>query len=67
MANDYPLTPHFIPKIVVAFGFAFLGFTAIHMMISLLSEWFLPILHKKMGGGELQTYDVMMDDPPSVA
>ena len=67
VTNDYPLTPLWIPKIVVGLGFAFLGFTAIHMMISLLAEWFLPIWHKKMGGGELETYDVMMDDPPSVA
>lgn len=67
VTNDYPLTPLWIPKIVVGLGLAFLGFTAIHMMICLLAEWFLPILHKKMGGGELETYDVMMDDPPSVA
>jgi len=67
VTNDYPLTPLWIPKIVVGLGFAFLGFTAIHMMISLLAEWFLPMWHKKMGGGELETYDVMVDDPPSVA
>jgi len=67
VTNDYPLTPLWIPKIVVGLGFAFLGFTAIHMMLSLLSEWFLPQLHKRMGGGELETYDVMLDDPPSVA
>ena len=67
VTNDYPLTPLWIPKIVVGVGFAALGFTAIHMMISLLSEWFLPIWHKKMGGGEIETYDVMLDDVPSTA
>ena len=67
VTNDYPLTPLWIPKIVVGLGFAFLGFTAIQMMLSLLAEWFLPIWHRKMGGGELEIYDVMVDDPPSVA
>ena len=67
VTNDYPVPPLWILKIVVGLGLAFLGFTAIHMMICLLAEWFLPILHKKMGGGELETYAVMMDDPPSSA
>ena len=67
VTNDYPLTPLWIPKIVVGVGFAALGFTAIHMMLALLAEWILPRLHKRMGGGELETYDVMTADVPSVA
>ena len=67
VTNDYPLTPLWIPKIVVGLGFAFLGFTAIQMMLSQLAEWFLPMFHKRMGGGEIEIYDVMVDDPPSVA
>ncbi len=67
VTNDYPLTPLWIPKIVVGLGFAFLGFTAIQMMLSQLGEWFLPMWHKKLGGGEIEIYDVMVDDPPSVA
>ncbi|PKB73263.1 MAG: hypothetical protein BZY75_02745 [SAR202 cluster bacterium Io17-Chloro-G7] len=67
VTNDYPLTPLWIPKIVVGLGFAALGFTAIHMMIGLLAEWLLPIWHKKLGGGEIEYYDIMIDDVPSVA
>ena len=67
VTNDYPLTPLWIPKIVVGLGFAFLGFTAIQMMLSMLAEWFMPVWHKKLGGGEIEIYDVLVDDPPSVA
>ena len=67
VTNDYPLTPLWIPKIVVGLGFAFLGFTAIQMMLSQVAEWFLPIWHKNLGGGEIEIYDVMVDNPPSVA
>ena len=67
VTNDYPLTPLWIPKIVVGLGFAFLGFTAIQMMMSMLAEWFLPMWHKNLGGGEIEIYDVMVDNPPSVA
>lgn len=67
VTNDYPLTPLWIPKIVVGLGFAFLGFTAIQMMLSQVAEWFLPIWHKSLGGGEIEIYDVMVDNPPSVA
>ena len=47
VANDYPLTPLFIPKIVVAFGFAFLGFTGLQMMFTMLAEWFRHLWHNK--------------------
>jgi TRAP-type C4-dicarboxylate transport system permease small subunit len=67
VTNDYPLTPLWIPKLVVGIGFSLLTFTAIHMIVSLLSEWFLPILHKKQGGGEIERYDVLTEDVPSVA
>jgi TRAP-type C4-dicarboxylate transport system permease small subunit len=67
VTNDYPLTPLWIPKIVVGLGFAFLGFTAIQMMLSMLAEWFLPMWHRNLGGGEIEIYDVMVDNPPSVA
>ena len=64
VTNDYPLTPLWIPKTVVGLGLAFLGFTAIQMMLSLLAEWFLPVWHKKLGGGEIEIYDVMVENPP---
>ena len=54
VTNDYPLTPLWIPKIVVGLGFAFLGFTAIQMMLSQVAEWFLPIWHKSLGGVEIE-------------
>jgi hypothetical protein len=37
------------------------------MMLSQVAEWFLPVWHKKLGGGEIEIYDVMVDNPPSVA
>lgn len=67
VTNDYPLTPLWIPKLVVGIGFSLLGFTAIQMMLALLAEWILPILHKKQGGGEIESYDVLVDDVPSIA
>ena len=67
VTNDYPLTPLWIPKLVVGIGFSALGFTAIHMMIAVLAEWILPVWHKRMGGREIETYDVLTDDVPSVA
>ena len=59
VTNDYPLTPLFIPKIVVALGFTFLVITAVQMMLSMISEELLPRLHKKLGGDEIQSLDVM--------
>ena len=52
---------------MVGLGFAFLGFTAIQMMLAMLAEWFLPMWHRSLGGGEIEIYDVMIDNPPSVA
>ena len=50
---DYPLTPVFIPKIVIALGFTLLVITALQMMLSMLAEKWLPILHKAMGGDDI--------------
>ena len=59
VTNDYPLTPLFIPKIVVALGFSLLVITAVQMMLSLITEAWLPRLHKKLGGDEIRSLDVM--------
>jgi len=59
VTNDYPLTPLFIPKIVVALGFTFLVITAVQMMLSMITEAWLPRLHKKLGGDEIQSLNVM--------
>ena len=67
VTNDYPLTPLFIPKIVVALGFTFLVITAVQMMISMITEAWLPRLHKKLGGDEIQSLDVMGNEEAAAA
>lgn len=52
--NDYPLTPLFIPKTVVAVGFSLLVVTTGQMMLSMIVERALPRLHKAMGGEEIE-------------
>ena len=52
--NDYPLTPLFIPKTVVAVGFSLLVVTTGQMMLSMIAERALPRLHKAMGGEEIE-------------
>ena len=54
VTNDYPLTPLFIPKAVVAVGFTLLVVTAGQMMLSMIAERWLPHLHRAMGGGDLE-------------
>ena len=67
VTNDYPLTPLFIPKIVVALGFTFLVITAVQMMLSMITEAWLPRLHKKLGGDEIQSLDVMGNEEAAAA
>ena len=67
VTNDYPLTPLFIPKIVVALGFTLLVITAVQMMLSLITEAWLPRLHKKLGGDEIQSLDVMGNEEAAAA
>ena len=54
LSIDYPLTPLFIPKIVIALGFTLLVLTALHMMLSMLAERWLPRVHEAMGGDAIQ-------------
>ena len=67
VTNDYPLTPLFIPKIVVALGFTFLVITAVQMMLSMITEAWLPRLHKKLGGDEIQSLNVMSNEEAAAA
>ena len=67
VTNDYPLTPLFIPKIVVALGFSLLVITAVQMMLSMISEELLPRLHKKLGGDEIQSLNVMGQEEAAAA
>ena len=67
VTNDYPLTPLFIPKIVVALGFTLLVITAVQMMLSMITEAWLPRWHKKLGGDELQSLSVMSQEEAAAA
>ena len=67
VTNDYPLTPLFIPKIVVALGFTLLVITAVQMMLSMISEAWLTRLHKKLGGDEIQSLSVMGNEEAAAA
>ena len=67
VTNDYPLTPLFIPKIVVALGFTLLVITAVQMMLSMITEAWLPRLHKKLGGDEIQSLSVMSQEEAAAA
>ncbi len=67
VTNDYPLTPLFIPKIVVALGFTLLVITAVQMMLSMITEAWLPRLHKKLGGDEIQSLNVMGQEEAAAA
>ena len=67
VTNDYPLTPLFIPKIVVALGFTLLVITAVQMMLSMITESWLPRLHKKLGGDEIPSISVMGQEEAAAA
>lgn len=67
LTNDYPLTPVWIPKLVIGIGFTLLGFTAVQMMFSMVAEGLLPMWHKRMGGGEIASEQVVVTDAPTVA
>ena len=54
LSIDYPLTPLFIPKIVIALGFTLLVLTALQMMLSMIAERWLPRIHQAMGGDPLE-------------
>lgn len=52
-SNDYPRTPLFYPKAIIAVGYTLLTITALQMMMSTLAERWLPPIHKLLGGDEL--------------
>ena len=52
VTNTYPLVPLWVPQTFVAIGFSMLAFTAIHMMVDMISESLLPMLHRAQGGTE---------------
>jgi TRAP-type C4-dicarboxylate transport system permease small subunit len=59
VTNDYPLTPVFIPKLVVAIGFSLLCVTAIQIMYTMVSESLLTTVNRLQGGGEIEALEVI--------
>ena len=55
VTNDYPLTPLFIPKIVVSLGFTLLCLTALQMMYSMVAEAALVRWNRAQGGEDIET------------
>ncbi len=58
VTNDYPLTPLFIPKIVVSLGFTLLCLTALQMMYSMVAEGLLIRWNAWRGGEEIEAIAV---------
>ena len=58
VTNDYPLTPLFIPKIVVSLGFTLLCLTALQMMYSMVAEGFLVRWNQAVGGEEIEAITI---------
>jgi TRAP-type C4-dicarboxylate transport system permease small subunit len=67
VTNDYPLTPLFIPKIVVSLGFTLLCLTALQMMYSMAAEGALVRWNRAQGGEELETMVVTTEEAAAVA
>ena len=67
VTNDYPLTPLFIPKIVVSLGFTLLCLTALQMMYSMVAEAALVRWNRAQGGEEIETVTVTGGEAAGVA
>ena len=67
VTNDYPLTPLFIPKIVVSLGFTLLCLTALQMMYSMAAEGALVRWNRAQGGEELESMVVTTGEAAGVA
>ena len=67
VTNDYPLTPLFIPKIVVSLGFTLLCLTALQMMYSMVAEGALTRWNRAQGGEEIDTITITGGEAAGVA
>ena len=67
VTNDYPLTPLFIPKIVVALGFTLLCLTALQMMYSMVAEAALVYWNRMQGGEEIDAIVVIEGEAAGAA
>ena len=54
-----PVVPLFIPKALVAIGFTLLVVTAVQMMLAMIAERWLPLIHRAMGGEEIEGLPVV--------
>lgn len=67
VTNDYPLTPLFIPKIVVSLGFTLLCLTALQMMYSMVAEGLLAYWNRQRGGEDIETVEIATGEAAGVA
>lgn len=67
VTNDYPLTPLFIPKIVVSLGFTLLCLTALQMMYMMVAEALLVRWNAWRGGEEIESLSVSEGEAAGVA
>ena len=67
VTNDYPLTPLFIPKIVVSLGFTLLCLTALQLMYSMVSEAALVRWNRAKGGEEIETISITRGEAAGAA
>ena len=67
VTNDYPLTPLFIPKIVVSIGFTLLCVTAIHMMYMMVAESLLTNVNRLQGGEQIEALEVLAGEAAGAA
>ena len=63
-SNDYPRTPLFFPKALVATGYSLLLMATLQMLLTTLAEKWLPTIHKLMGGAEIPREHLDNESPP---
>ena len=64
-SNDYPRTPLFFPKALVAAGYSILLVATLQMLLSTLAEKWLPAIHKLMGGADISHKDLHEESVPT--
>jgi TRAP-type mannitol/chloroaromatic compound transport system permease small subunit len=67
VTNDYPLTPLFVPKIVVALGFTLLCLTALQMMYAMVAEALMARWNAWQGGEAIETITITEGEAAGVA
>jgi TRAP-type mannitol/chloroaromatic compound transport system permease small subunit len=67
VTNDYPLTPLFIPKIVVSLGFTLLCLTALQLMYAMVAEALLARWNAWRGGEAIETIAITEGEAAGVA